>query len=103
MLAPSPPQKGEPMADILANVDRVIMPGMTHWNHPRFFAYFTSSGSGPGILGDLLATAFNINGMVWQSCPAVSRVEVVVRDEVFRRRRHRRPHSRALSARAFVC
>lgn len=77
MLPPSPPQKGEPMADILADVDRVIMPEMTHWNHPRFFAYFTSSGSGPGILGDLLATAFNINGMVWQSCPAATELEEV--------------------------
>jgi aromatic-L-amino-acid decarboxylase len=53
------------------------MPGMTHWNHPRFFAYFTSSGSGPGILGDLFATAFNINGMVWQSCPAATELEEV--------------------------
>ncbi|MGH7600002.1 MAG: pyridoxal phosphate-dependent decarboxylase family protein [bacterium] len=76
-LPPSPPQKGETMADILADVDRIIMPGMTHWNHPRFFAYFTSSGSGPGILGDLLATAFNINGMVWQSCPAATELEEV--------------------------
>ncbi len=76
-LPPSPPQKGEAMTDILADVDRVIMPGMTHWNHPRFFAYFTSSGSGPGILGDLLATAFNINGMVWQSCPAATELEEV--------------------------
>jgi aromatic-L-amino-acid decarboxylase len=77
MLPPTPPQQGEAMADILADVDRVIMPGMTHWNHPRFFAYFTSSGSGPGILGDLLATAFNINGMVWQACPAATELEEV--------------------------
>jgi aromatic-L-amino-acid decarboxylase len=77
MLPPTPPQKGEAMEDILADADRVIMPGMAHWNHPRFFAYFTSSGSGPGILGDLLATAFNINGMVWQSCPAATELEEV--------------------------
>src|SRR5262245_26590326 len=57
----TPPVKGEAMEDILADVDRVIMPGMAHWNHPRFFAYFTSSGSGPGILGELLSAAFNVN------------------------------------------
>lgn len=77
LLPNSPPQQAEDMAKILADLDRVIMPGMTHWNHPRFFAYFTSSGSGPGILGDLLATAFNINGMVWQSCPSATELEEV--------------------------
>lgn len=77
LLPDSPPQQAEDMAKILADLDRVIMPGMTHWNHPRFFAYFTSSGSGPGILGDLLATAFNINGMLWQSCPSATELEEV--------------------------
>lgn len=77
MLPAAPPQRGEAMTEILADIDRVIMPGMTHWNHPRFFAYFTSSGSGPGILGDLLATAFNINGMLWQSCPSATELEEV--------------------------
>lgn len=76
-LPAAPPQHGEAMAAILADLDRVLMPGMTHWNHPRFFAYFTSSGSGPGILGDLLATAFNINGMLWQSCPSATELEEV--------------------------
>jgi aromatic-L-amino-acid decarboxylase len=71
----APPIKGEAMDEILADIDRVIMPGMAHWNHPRFFAYFTSSGSGPGILGELLSAAFNVNSMLWQSCPSATELE----------------------------
>jgi len=74
-LPASPPRAGEPMARILADVDRLIMPGMTHWNHPRFHAYFNSSASSPGILGEMLSAALNANGMVWESCPAVSELE----------------------------
>ena len=73
----SPPLDPEPMEQILADVDRVVMPGMTHWNHPRFHAYFSSSASSPGILGELLSAALNANGMVWESCPAVSELEEV--------------------------
>lgn len=72
-----PPRTGEPMHQILADVDTFIMPGMTHWNHPRFHAYFNSSASGPGILGELLSAGLNVNGMVWESCPAVSELEEV--------------------------
>jgi aromatic-L-amino-acid/L-tryptophan decarboxylase len=75
-----PPIKGEPMSDILADVDRVIMPGMAHWNHPNFYAYFASSGSGPGILGELLSSAFNVNAMLWQSCPSATELEEVTLD-----------------------
>ena len=73
-----PPQKGEEMDEILKDVNRVIMPGMTHWNHPNFMAYFNSTASGPGILGDFLSSAFNINGMVWKSSPASTELEEVV-------------------------
>lgn len=76
-LPATPPQHGEDMAAILADLDRVIMPGMTHWNHPRFFAYFTSSASGPGILAEVLAAAFNNNNMLWQSGPAATELETV--------------------------
>lgn len=79
-LPATPPDKGEAMEEILADVDRVIMPGMAHWNHPRFFAYFTSSGSAPGILGELLSAAFNVNSMLWQSCPAATELEQVTLD-----------------------
>jgi aromatic-L-amino-acid/L-tryptophan decarboxylase len=76
-LPASPPETGEPMDRILADVDRFIMPAMTHWNHPRFHAYFNSSASSPGILGELLSAGLNANGMVWESCPAVSELEEV--------------------------
>jgi len=79
-LPKAPPVKGEVMGEILADVDRVLMPGMAHWNHPRFFAYFTSSGSGPGILGELLSAAFNVNSMLWQSCPSATELEQVTLD-----------------------
>jgi aromatic-L-amino-acid decarboxylase len=76
-LPPSPPLSGESMEKMLADVDRLIMPGMTHWNHPNFFAYFAITGSGPGILGDLLSTAFNVNAMLWKTCPAATELEQV--------------------------
>ena len=76
----APPIQGETMNEILADVDRVIMPGMAHWNHPRFFAYFTSSGSGPGILGELLSAAFNVNSMLWHSCPSATELEQATND-----------------------
>lgn len=71
------PRSPESMASILGDIDKIVMPGMTHWNHPDFFAYFSSSGSGPGVLGELLGSAFNINGMVWQSCPSATELEQV--------------------------
>ena len=54
-LPSSPPEQAEPFADVLADLDRVLLPGITHWNHPRFFAYFAITGSEPGILAELLA------------------------------------------------
>jgi aromatic-L-amino-acid decarboxylase len=76
----SPPLDGEPMDTILSDVDRLIMPGMTHWNHPRFHAYFNSSASSPGILAELMSAALNGNAMVWQSGPAVTELEEVTVD-----------------------
>ncbi len=78
MLPDRPPRNGEAMEKILADIDRVIMPGITHWNHPRFFAYFSITGSGPGILGELLSAALNVNGMLWKTSPAATEVEQVV-------------------------
>ncbi len=71
------PSTSEGMDAILADVDRLIMPAMTHWNHPANFAYFNSSGSSPGILGEMLSAAFNVNCMTWQSCPAGTELEQV--------------------------
>lgn len=79
-LPASPPDRAEPMEDILADFDRLIAPATTHWNHPGFFAYFSVSGSGPGILGEALAAALNVNAMVWRSGPAPTELEEVALD-----------------------
>lgn len=79
-LPAEPPKEPEPMDRIIADLNQSIMPGLTHWNHPRFHAYFNSTASGPGILADLLSSALNVNGMVWQSCPAVTELEEVTLD-----------------------
>lgn len=79
-LPAAPPFNGEAMENILPDIDRVVMPGMAHWNHPSCFAYFNSSGSGPGILGELLSAAFNVNSMLWHSCPSATELEEVTLD-----------------------
>ena len=71
------PERGEPISEILADFERLIPPATTHWNHPRFFAYFAVSGSGPGIIGEMLTAALNVNGMLWKSGPAVTELEQV--------------------------
>lgn len=74
----TPPRAGETMEAILGDVDRTIIPGITHWNHPSFFAYFAITASGPGILGELLASALNVNGMLWKTSPAATELEELV-------------------------
>lgn len=74
------PQTGEPFEQILADVDRVILPGITHWQSPNFFAYFTANGSGPGILGDLLSSGLGVQGMLWSTSPACTELETHVLD-----------------------
>ena len=69
------PEQGEAMDVILADFERLIVPANTHWNHPGFMAYFANTASQPGILGELLATALNPNGMLWKSSPAVVELE----------------------------
>jgi len=76
-LPASAPETGEPMDAILADVERLIVPGLTHWNHPGFFAYFAISGSGPGVLAEFLTAAFNAQGMLWRTSPAVTELEEV--------------------------
>lgn len=70
-----PPSKGEPFEDLLEDLDQVVVPGVTHWNHPGFFAYFGITASGPGILGEVVSAAFNTNGMLWRSSPSTTEVE----------------------------
>jgi aromatic-L-amino-acid/L-tryptophan decarboxylase len=80
MLPAHPPERGEPYEDVLADLDRVILPGITHWQHPSFFAYFPSNASGPGILGDLLSAGLGVQGMLWATSPACTELETVMVD-----------------------
>jgi aromatic-L-amino-acid decarboxylase len=80
MLPPHPPQQGEAFADVLADVDRVILPGVTHWQSPNFFAYFPANTSGPAILGDLLSSGLGVQGMLWLTSPACTELETHVMD-----------------------
>ncbi len=79
-LPQAPPATGEPLDAFLGDVERLIVPGLTHWNHPSFFAYFANSSTAPGILGEMLAAAFNANAMLWKTSPAATELELVVLD-----------------------
>jgi aromatic-L-amino-acid decarboxylase len=79
-LPASPPQHGEPLDAMLRDFHGTILPGITHWNHPGFFAYFANSSSYPGILGELLTAGLNANGMLWITSPAVTELEQVTLD-----------------------
>src|SRR3954468_4737604 len=75
-----PPETGEPFEAVLADLDRVIVPGLTHWQHPSFFAYFPANASGPAVLGDLLSSGLGVQGMLWATSPAATELETVVMD-----------------------
>jgi aromatic-L-amino-acid decarboxylase len=74
------PDRPEPLDHILADFDRIILPGITHWNHPAFFAYFAITGSAPGILAEFLAAALNVNAMLWRTSPAATELEATTLD-----------------------
>jgi aromatic-L-amino-acid/L-tryptophan decarboxylase len=71
----SAPDQGESFAAILEDFDKLVMPAVTQWNHPRFFAYFACTGSTPAILGEMLAAALNTNGLHWRTSPAAAELE----------------------------
>ena len=79
-LAKNPPQLGESMDNILEDIDRIIMPGITHWQSPKFFGYFPTNTSGPSILADLISSGFGVNGMLWETSPACTELETHVLD-----------------------
>ena len=79
-LPQAPPLHGEPMEQIVSDLDRLIVPALTHWSHPSFFAYFATSTSGPGILGELLTAAFDNKAMLWRTSPASTELEEVTLD-----------------------
>ena len=76
------PDEGEPFADVLRDLDEILLPGITHWQHPRFFAYFATTASEPGILAELLAAALNQVAFIWRTSPASTELEAVVCDWV---------------------
>src|ERR1041384_2771036 len=79
-LPSTPPEHGESMDDILADDDKLIVPALTHWSHPSFFAYFATSTSAPGIFGELLSAAFDVKSMLWRTSPASTELEEVTLD-----------------------
>jgi aromatic-L-amino-acid decarboxylase len=81
-LPSSAPDEGEPFADVLRDLDSILLPGVTHWQHPRYFAYFATSSSEPAILAELLAAALNSVAILWRTAPASTELEGVVCDWV---------------------
>jgi aromatic-L-amino-acid decarboxylase len=79
-LPDSPPEQGEPFSAVMADLDRVVMPGITHWQHPGFFGYFPANTSGPSVLGDLLSAGLGVQGMSWVTSPAATELEQQVMD-----------------------
>jgi aromatic-L-amino-acid/L-tryptophan decarboxylase len=81
-LPDSPPEHGEPFADVLRDLDEILLPGITHWQSPRFFAYFAVSAAEPGILAELLAATLNSVAFLWRTSPASTELEAVTLDWV---------------------
>jgi len=79
-LPSKPPPQGESFESILSDVDRLIMPGVTHWQSPSFFAFFPANTSGPSILGELLSAGLGVQGMLWTTSPACTELETQVLD-----------------------
>ncbi len=80
MLPPSPPQHGETFQTILNDINNLIVPGLTHWQSPNFFAFFPANTSGPSILGELLSAGLGVQGMMWSTSPACTELESHVLD-----------------------
>lgn len=79
-LPESPPDRGESMDAIIGDFQKLIVPAMTHWNHPDFMAYFANSSTGAGVLGEALCAALNVNAMLWRTSPAATELELLTLD-----------------------
>src|SRR5882762_594174 len=79
-LPPNPPNQGEAFDDLLSDIEKLILPGLTHWQSPNFYAYFPCNASGPAILGDLLSSGLGVQGMLWATSPACTELETHVLD-----------------------
>jgi aromatic-L-amino-acid decarboxylase len=77
-LPPEAPEQGASFEQILSDVDKLIVPGMTHWSHPMFLAYFGWTTTAPGILGEIITAPLNVNAMTWRTCPAATELETLV-------------------------
>ncbi len=80
LLPAAAPEQGESWGRIMADVNRIIMPGITHWQSPNFFAYFPANSSGPAVLGDLLSAGLGVQGMLWTTSPACTELETHIMD-----------------------
>ncbi|HVF72559.1 MAG TPA: pyridoxal-dependent decarboxylase [Chthoniobacterales bacterium] len=74
----SAPEQAEPLPQILADVDRIVVPGIVHWAHPQFMGYFGCTTTAPGILAEMIAATLNVNAMTWRTSPAATELETVV-------------------------
>jgi aromatic-L-amino-acid decarboxylase len=72
------PETAEPLDQIFADVDRVIVPGVAHWAHPQFMGYFGCTTTGPGVFAEMIAAALNVNAMTWRTSPVATELETVV-------------------------
>lgn len=79
-LPPSPPEEGEDFANVMGDLDRLIMPAVTNWNHPNFHGLFSTSGSSVGVFGEMLAAAFDMKAMLWRTSPVSTELEDVTLD-----------------------
>src|SRR5450432_2994380 len=79
-LPPNAPHRGEAFNEIMGDIERVILPGVTHWQSPNFYGYFPANASGPAILGDLLSSGLGVQGMLWSTSPACTELETHVLD-----------------------
>ena len=79
-LPDSPPKEGEPFETIMSDLDSIIMPGITLWQHPSFFAYFPANNSPPSVLAEMVVSALSVQCMIWQTSPAATELEESVMD-----------------------
>src|SRR5690348_9916354 len=79
-LPPSPPEQSEDFEGVFRDLEQIILPGLSHWQHPRFFGYFPANALLAGVLGDYLSTGLGVLGLSWQASPALTELEEVVTD-----------------------
>src|SRR4029450_2333451 len=79
-LPAQPPDTPEPFEAVMRDLDAVVMPGLSHWSHPKFFGYFPCNGDLSSVLGDFASTGLGVLGLAWQSSPALTEIEEVATD-----------------------